>query len=605
MTGFPILRAPRQSPATAYLQHLQHKKGPSGGSGKSSSSSSHAAVGPYAPLPYVGGSGRDGVDFDGGGCSPQSVVLRKSPRSSSSSTSFGAGSGGWGVGGGSHHSSRSSAPPPPPTQSSTSTLLPRLPKPILGARSRSAQTFATCGTLCSDPSRTSHRSSGSSSQSSSANSTSSLGETASENNRSSTFDRSLDNPGSRNHFPLSFPDDFVASTGASLTTTETALVPHHSNNHHHHDDTTLPSRDAFPSPPTSTATPTFRDGPPANVPSSPATATTLADPHLLALLGCDSTDDHHHDDDDDSLVALDRLLTETSRRWSESTRQTHREFCRLSNCPCREQESIIAQQAAEIAQLRHKLQHRATAAPATTNDDGAFAEAAEAAAAEVFPLEQIEVYHDHGDDHCSVTSGLTQQYDNASLATGQHSFSGANHHPNATTTVPSQLAMPPAPDSRPDADSVTGTQSVHLTTAPPTTSHVNPKMRKAPLLPPSSKDSATKKGSGAGTATASISNVAVVRARNRRVALTAADGTTRHAVFTGEVASETGLPHGCGVLKFATGDYYMGQVQHGQMHGQGTFVVNRKAASGGGTSPKHPHQEVLKGHFERNVFTGQ
>jgi hypothetical protein len=260
------------------------------------------------------------------------------------------------------------------------------------------------------------------------------------------------------------------------------------------------------------------------------------------------------DNDDDSIAALDRLLSETSRRWSDATRKTHREFCRLSFCPCREQATIIARQAEEIAHLKEQLQQ---------------------AEEEVFPLEQIEVYHDN-EDHCSVTSGLTQQYDSASLATGQH------------LVPPLGVGGGGGPQTRPDADSVTGTQSVHQAPpqlpSPPAAPLATPqqanKPRKAPLLPPSIHDSKPP-----------------LRARNRVVALTAADGTTRRALYSGDVSS-AGEPNGTGVLRFSSGDLYMGQVQNGQMHGQGTFVVNRKKPQS-----KSP-PEVLKGTFDRNVYTG-
>lgn len=462
MTAFPTIRPPRQSPATAYLQHLQQKK-------------TGRTMPPLADL----------LDESGGdSSSPQSVVLRKMSLERS-----------------------------PPS----------LQKPRLGSRARSAGTMATCVSVCSD------NASDEQTGGNSANSSSSFGDGEHGGGTSGG-----------NNFPLSFPDDFVASTGA-CSTTETALVPRSSER--------KTRRDPPPPPPG---------------PVSPSTSQLVS-----TLLGEDEDPEAAlamlqllEEDDDDSIVALDRLLSETSRRWSDATRKTHREFCRLSFCPCREQATIIAKQAQEIAHLKDQLQQ---------------------AEDEVFPLEQIEVYHDN-DDHCSVTSGLTQQYDSASFATGQI--------PLPTTH--------PASQARPDADSVTGTQSVHQAPLPspparrlpaphqqqqplqhPSQQAAKPPAaataRKSPLLPPSIHDSKPP-----------------LRARNRVVALTAADGTTRRAVYSGDVGSG-GVPDGCGVLRFSSGDLYMGQIHNGQMHGQGTFVVNRKAQR----SP-----EVLKGTFERNVYTG-
>jgi MORN repeat len=448
MTAFPTIRPPRQSPATAYLQHLQQKK-----------------TGRTVPLADYD---ETAVDNNEDSSSPQSVVLRKMALGS-----------------------------PPAMQ-----------KPRLGSRARSTGTMATCASVCSD------NASDEQTGGNSANSSSSLGE----------------GEHGRGNFPLSFPDDFVASTGA-CSTAETALVPRSNEGKTRRDPPPPPSRPLSPTTSQLVSTLLGEDEDP---------AATLA---MLQLL---------EEDDDDSIVALDRLLSETSRRWSDTTRKTHREFCRLSFCPCREQATIIAKQAQEIALLKDQLQQ---------------------AEEEVFPLEQIEVYHDN-DDHCSVTSGLTQQYDSASFATGQI-----------------MLPAHPASQARPDADSVTGTQSVHqapLPSPPAQRLPVPPQMqpsqqvkpsnaRKAPLLPPSIHDSKPP-----------------IRARNRVVALTAADGTTRRAVYSGDV-STGGEPNGCGVLRFSSGDLYMGQVHNGQMHGQGTFVVNRKAQRA---------PEVLKGTFERNVYTG-
>lgn len=154
---------------------------------------------------------------------------------------------------------------------------------------------------------------------------------------------------------------------------------------------------------------------------SPTSVTQIATPMLEDALVVDALAiyDEYSKEDEDSLVALDRLLAETSRRWSESSRQTHRDFCRNNSCYCKQQDIIIARQAAEIEALKAQL---------IIHED-------ELHQVDL-PLEQIEVYHDM-DDH-SVTSGLTHQYGDPRLDDGSIAFRS----------------------TRPDAASVTGLHSV-------------------------------------------------------------------------------------------------------------------------------------------------
>jgi hypothetical protein len=78
------------------------------------------------------------------------------------------------------------------------------------------------------------------------------------------------------------------------------------------------------------------------------------------------------------------------------------------------------------------------------------------------------------------------------------------------------------------------------------------------------------------------------RVRDRALQLSAANGATRMALYTGPMESHD-IITGVGVLKFPeTGDVYMGEVVKGEMHGRGTYVSKRKKA--------------LKGFFDHNVF---
>lgn len=250
---------------------------------------------------------------------------------------------------------------------------------------------------------------------------------------------------------------------------------------------------------------------PLDAPPSTSTALVVHEVERSDFL----TTEYPCDNDDDSLLALDRLLAETSRRWSETSRQTHAAFCRRSASTCvqcqAEQAALIEAQQAEITALREQLSEQQEAIEVD------------------LPLEQIEVYHD-ADDQCSVTSGLTKYNDLNSRLDDSASFL--------------LNAYPPA---RPDADSVTGVNSVQ------------------PL-----------------------------RVRHYTVSMTAADGTERKAVYSGPVSAQ-GVPHGqCGIFKFETGDLYLGDVEYGRMHGIGTYTMkaSRKRA------------RVLKGRFVDNVYVG-
>lgn len=243
---------------------------------------------------------------------------------------------------------------------------------------------------------------------------------------------------------------------------------------------------------------------------------------LEALVVSGSHDDYESDNDEeeDSLAALDRLIGETSKRWEESCQQTHKEFCRIPNCGCKTQD-IIDRQAAEIEALRAQLEAR---------DQYRYHPGDDEPRDDFLPVEQIEVYHDN-EDHLSVTSGLTHMYDLSRVDDASVFQTGSKCN---------------EPIHRPDADSVTGIQSVQ----------------------PS-------------------------RVRDFHVFLLAADGTTRRALYSGPIVKNK--PNGCGILKFVeSGDVYMGDLVDGAMHGSGTYTfVNSKS------KPK-----VLKGTFENNVFIG-
>jgi hypothetical protein len=132
------------------------------------------------------------------------------------------------------------------------------------------------------------------------------------------------------------------------------------------------------------------------------------------------------------------------------------------------------------------------------------------------------------------------------------------------------------------------------------------------------------------------------RVRDYPLTLTANDGSTRQAMYSGPLMAGDGVTPltdgsnshgldrgiitnspvpvtGIGVLKFPeTGDMYMGEVVHGEMHGVGTYTC---AASSPASSPsrksgkcpstksaqkkrKGRAYKVLKGFFHHNVYTG-
>jgi hypothetical protein len=251
----------------------------------------------------------------------------------------------------------------------------------------------------------------------------------------------------------------------------------------------------------------------------------------------DDDDYNDHQDDDDSLTILTRLVDETSRRWERNTMLTHQEFCRFPNCGiCLAQsEGIIAQQQAEIQALRAKLHEKEVRTEPQHCDDDII----DTEHVDYLPIEQIEVYH--GDDDCnvSVTSGLTNLY--------------PDHHSTMMMDGADAQSL-----HRPDAESAAAN---HLPSALPP-----PHPQQQPL-----------------------------RVRSHTVSLTAADGSVRQAIYSGPMS--LGKPHGVGVLKFETGDIYLGDLRQGCMHGQGTYTFKESKS-------KHRKNQVLKGTFQNNVFTG-
>jgi hypothetical protein len=96
------------------------------------------------------------------------------------------------------------------------------------------------------------------------------------------------------------------------------------------------------------------------------------------------------------------------------------------------------------------------------------------------------------------------------------------------------------------------------------------------------------------------------------------DGSNSHGLDRGMITNSPVPVTGIGVLKFPkTGDMYMGEVVHGEMHGVGTYTC---AASSPASSPsrkgKSPSTKSvqkkrkgraykdLKGFFHHNVYTG-
>lgn len=280
---------------------------------------------------------------------------------------------------------------------------------------------------------------------------------------------------------------------------------------------------------------------------------------LEALLSQDNDENAASNDDDDcdSVEALDRLLTETSQRWTESCQRTHRDFCRVPGCDCKTQ-GIIERQAAEIETLRaqldeaHLIQGAAEAAndyPYNNNNNNNFHHHGHGGGddeprEDVLPIEQIEVYHD-SDDHLSVTSGLTHVYDLSRV--------------DDVSIFQQQLQQNKS--DRPDAEVET----------------VNQPSR--------------------------VRDYQVEMMMTVNAATGAADGgkaTCRKASYSGPLYKNK--PHGCGILKFKdTGDVYMGDLVMGEMHGQGTYTCVASSSSGASTTKQH---KVLKGIFENNVYVG-
>jgi hypothetical protein len=95
-----------------------------------------------------------------------------------------------------------------------------------------------------------------------------------------------------------------------------------------------------------------------------------------------------------------------------------------------------------------------------------------------------------------------------------------------------------------------------------------------------------------------------VRVKDYSLKMSAANGCVRAALYSGPVvncsspeACTRGSVTGIGVLKFPeTGDYYLGSVVQGEMHGTGTYTFFNNS------SQKQPR--ILRGVFEHNVFVG-
>jgi hypothetical protein len=122
----------------------------------------------------------------------------------------------------------------------------------------------------------------------------------------------------------------------------------------------------------------------------------------------------------------------------------------------------------------------------------------------------------------------------------------------------------------------------------------------------------------------SISDAVIPVANRRRVreyplVLIVADGSARHALYSGPLKADSEHSHsttsasvtGIGVLKFpATGDMYMGEVVSGEMHGFGTYTftcIDRPTSSYSSSKPKRKRRahKMLKGFFHHNVYTGE
>ena len=62
-------------------------------------------------------------------------------------------------------------------------------------------------------------------------------------------------------------------------------------------------------------------------------------------------------------------------------------------------------------------------------------------------------------------------------------------------------------------------------------------------------------------------------------------GKDEKGCYSGPI--ERGLPSGIGVIRFESGDLYMGELEKGEMHGRGTLVFEK---------------QMLIGEFEHNLF---
>lgn len=81
------------------------------------------------------------------------------------------------------------------------------------------------------------------------------------------------------------------------------------------------------------------------------------------------------------------------------------------------------------------------------------------------------------------------------------------------------------------------------------------------------------------------------RVRNFPVVCFAENGSPRKALYSGPLLKS--VPTGVGTLKFENGDWYMGEIVNGEMHGQGTYTKRRRSKN-----------SVLRGVFEHNVYSG-
>lgn len=299
--------------------------------------------------------------------------------------------------------------------------------------------------------------------------------------------------------------------------------------------------------------------PPSPVKTAPAPPITPAQPKVSPRPGTFAYDPTVQDwEDEDSLAVLDRMIDEASNRWHGSAnlglsplalieQQQKEEPQQPSTAmvvsPAQEDNitdshrEIIAKQQAEIEYLRQQLLRQPSAGTQTLNSPPA-------EEIDQVPVEQIELVDC---DHLSVTSGLTnlqmdmsRQFDDSSFVI-EPSVASTTHGPR-----------------RPEADQ----SSVAASTTRP-----------------------QQQPRGVG--------MSQQRVRNEPVTLKAANGTVRQASYSGPIAADQTCT-GIGILKFSTGDLYMGNVVNGNMHGQGTYTFKNSKMGG----------RVLKGLFENNVYIG-